>query len=105
MTRSAAAALMNQPISADSFKVRNSFADHVEDDLLDVYAMGRLCEPDLVYLEEHLLICHDCRTRLEAVDALKKAVRIVARRPGPCRAKGRARAARKACGSDVPARY
>jgi hypothetical protein len=48
--------------------VRNSSADHTSDDLLEAYGRERLAEPDLVYLEEHLLICRDCRERLEAID-------------------------------------
>jgi hypothetical protein len=39
---------------------------HATDDLLEEYAMRALHAPDMVRLEGHLLICPDCRERLQA---------------------------------------
>ncbi len=39
---------------------------HVTDDLLERCAMQALPESDVISLEEHLLICPDCRERLQA---------------------------------------
>jgi hypothetical protein len=59
--------------------VRNSFADHVEDDLLEAYSLERLRGADLDYVEEHLFICQDCRCRLETADAFTRTFRAAAR--------------------------
>ena len=40
---------------------------HPNDDALELYALGHLTEFKLEVLEEHLLICEDCRQRLVAV--------------------------------------
>jgi hypothetical protein len=37
--------------------MRDSLADHIADALLDAYAASTLAEPDLAYVEEHLLVC------------------------------------------------
>jgi hypothetical protein len=42
--------------------------DHVCDDLLWKYSIGVLEEPELGQVEEHLLICQDCRARLTEFD-------------------------------------
>ena len=41
---------------------------HISDDLLEGYSMGRLTEPEMAPLEEHLLICEACRDRLVRMD-------------------------------------
>jgi hypothetical protein len=41
---------------------------HATDETLELYSLGRLTEPDAGRLEEHLLICEDCRHRLEDED-------------------------------------
>lgn len=46
----------------------NAVASHFPDELLERYAMGKLCEEESAPLEEHLFICAACRDRLEALD-------------------------------------
>jgi hypothetical protein len=41
---------------------------HFPDDLLERYAMGQLFSPHCGPLEEHLLLCQDCQTRLTKVE-------------------------------------
>lgn len=48
---------------------------HANDDSLEKYSMGSLADPDLTKLEEHLLICAPCRSRLEEVDEYVAAMR------------------------------
>jgi predicted anti-sigma-YlaC factor YlaD len=40
----------------------------VEDDFLERYSLEKLRGADLAYVEEHLFICQDCRSRLETFD-------------------------------------
>ena len=42
--------------------------DHVPDERLAEYSKGRLDEPQLGDVEEHLLICERCRMRLTEFD-------------------------------------
>jgi anti-sigma factor RsiW len=48
---------------------------HISDDSLELYALGRLQEPELASTEEHLLLCQECRARLEETDAYVTAIR------------------------------
>ena len=41
---------------------------HYPDDVLERYAMGKLSALDYVPLEQHLLICTACQTKLLAVE-------------------------------------
>ena len=41
---------------------------HIEEDLLDQYAMGTLSGESVQEVEEHLLICRSCQTRLAETD-------------------------------------
>jgi hypothetical protein len=41
---------------------------HPAEDLLEEYSFGRIREPALTPLEEHLLICAQCQTQLLAID-------------------------------------
>ena len=43
-------------------------SEHVPDDWLEEYSKGKLQEPQLGQLEEHLLICEHCCERLTKVD-------------------------------------
>ena len=43
-------------------------ADHVPDEWLAEYSKGRLEEPRLGQVEEHLLVCERCRQRLTQFD-------------------------------------
>ncbi|MFN0106947.1 MAG: hypothetical protein ACKV2U_33245 [Bryobacteraceae bacterium] len=55
---------------------------HPEEEILERYAMGRLDEPELGEMEEHLLLCAHCQVRLdetsEYVSLMRKATEIVA---------------------------
>lgn len=48
---------------------------HVEDDGLELYALGRLTEADAAPVEEHLLVCEECRVRLAGWDEYVGAIR------------------------------
>ena len=43
-------------------------SEHISDERLGRYSEGRLEEPDLGEVEEHLLICEQCCTRLTEFD-------------------------------------
>ena len=42
--------------------------EHIADDRLVQYCEGRVVEPELGEIEEHLLICEQCRERLTTFD-------------------------------------
>ena len=41
---------------------------HPDDEAIENYAFGRLSDSDLVAVEEHLLICEDCQSRVERTE-------------------------------------
>jgi predicted anti-sigma-YlaC factor YlaD len=41
---------------------------HISEDTLERYSMDRVREPELTLVEEHLLVCEACRSRLTAFD-------------------------------------
>jgi hypothetical protein len=53
---------------------------HPDDEWLEQYAMGRLQEPELGPVEEHLLLCPDCQNRLdettEFITVFREAARL-----------------------------
>lgn len=49
--------------------------DHIEENLLEQYAMGDLPEQPRAALDEHLLGCPDCQSRLVQLDAFLAAFR------------------------------
>lgn len=49
--------------------------DHIEENLLEQYAMGGLPEPPRAAVDEHLLSCPDCQSRLVQLDAFLAAFR------------------------------
>ncbi len=51
---------------------------HVSDELLELYALGRLPEDQVAPLEEHLLVCPACQDRLAETDAYVEAARQAA---------------------------
>jgi hypothetical protein len=51
---------------------------HAPDDVLEQYSLGTLPEAEAELLEEHLLICQECRDRLEETDAFVDATRKAA---------------------------
>jgi hypothetical protein len=54
---------------------RNGWGNHIEDDVLELYALDRLSEPGLGSVEEHLLLCEYCRGRLEEMDEFVVSIR------------------------------
>jgi len=60
---------------------------HPDDEALELYALGRLDEPELGELEEHILICAGCQDRLdqatEFANLMREATAKVASAPEP----------------------
>jgi hypothetical protein len=54
-----------------------SDASHPADDLLELYSLGRVTDPRLARVEEHLLVCDRCRERLTEIDSVVETVRSV----------------------------
>jgi hypothetical protein len=48
--------------------MNTGFVSHVPEDVLEKYAMGMLPDQACDPVEEHLLLCLACQSRLEAVD-------------------------------------
>jgi hypothetical protein len=48
--------------------------EHVSDDLLERYALNRTSETETAYVEEHLIICAQCRERFVGVEQYATAV-------------------------------
>jgi anti-sigma factor RsiW len=46
----------------------NVSADHLSEEILEKYAMEKLSDWESAPVEEHLLICQLCRSRLENLD-------------------------------------
>ena len=53
---------------------------HAPEDRLEAYAMGKLCEEELVPFEEHLLVCPQCQDKLQEIDSFLAHFRPVAAR-------------------------
>jgi len=53
---------------------------HPEEEILERFALGRLDEPELGELEEHLLICGHCQERLDEVTEYAGLMRVAAKR-------------------------
>jgi hypothetical protein len=51
---------------------------HVQEERLEMYAMGRLGESEVAEVEEHLLLCEICQEELTRVDEFLKAFRVAA---------------------------
>lgn len=54
---------------------------HIKDDLIERYSMGRIEEPELAEVEEHLLICPECQRRVEEEDDFVRAARAALSAP------------------------
>jgi len=52
--------------------------DHILEDSLEQYAMGKLPDSETGPLEEHQLVCHECQDRLWETDKFLAAFRAVA---------------------------
>jgi anti-sigma factor RsiW len=55
---------------------------HIPDDSLELYALGRLSERELAEVEEHLLRCPECVERLDHIEGFTKAMRDALRESG-----------------------
>ena len=54
-----------------STDARPSVLVHATEELLEEYSFGRICEPQLGWLEEHLLICPQCQSELDDIEEYK----------------------------------
>ncbi len=61
--------------ASDMTPPRDSFRTHIADDLLEAYAVSRLADADLAFVEEHLLICQNCRERMRQTESYIAALR------------------------------
>jgi hypothetical protein len=59
---------MEEGMSSDA---RPSVFVHATEELLEEYSFGRLCEPQLGWLEDHLLICAQCQSELDGIEEYK----------------------------------
>jgi hypothetical protein len=59
---------MEESMSTDA---RPSALVHATEELLEEYSFGRIPEPQLGWLEEHLLVCPQCQSELEGVEEYK----------------------------------
>lgn len=57
----------------------NTHLPHISEDVLELYAMGRLSEPETEPVEEHLLVCSVCQDALQQTDEFVRAIRVAAR--------------------------
>jgi hypothetical protein len=55
--------------------VNQSQSNHIDEEILERYALGKLGEEDVAPLEEHLFVCHACQDRLDDTDAFVSAFR------------------------------
>ena len=51
---------------------------HAKEETLEDYSLGRLTEPALSELEDHLLLCEYCQERLDSEDRIRQGVRVAA---------------------------
>jgi len=58
--------------------MKAAFESHATEDALEAYAMRQLSGRDLAHLEEHLLICPICQTRLDEVDEYVRVAKAAA---------------------------
>jgi len=59
---------MEESMSTDA---RPSVLVHATEEVLEEYSFGRICEPQLGWLEEHLLICPHCQSELDGIEEYK----------------------------------
>ena len=51
---------------------------HIPDETLEQYSMQMLAKPNLRVVEEHLLICTECRDRLQTTDEFVVSMKLAA---------------------------
>jgi len=52
--------------------------NHIAEDVLEQYAMSKLGEAEVIPVEEHLLICEQCRERVAWLDEFVRSMRAAA---------------------------
>ena len=52
---------------------------HLSDDVLEEYLLQRLPQPQLASVEEHLLVCEECRVQAEEAEAFILVTKAAAR--------------------------
>ena len=45
-----------------------NYSKHIDEEMLELYAMNRTVEPQLAQVEEHLLVCTFCQDALDSVE-------------------------------------
>ncbi len=58
----------NRMLETERLSMNASWKTHPDADALEGYAMGRLGEPESERVEEHLLVCAECRVVVEQID-------------------------------------
>ncbi len=58
-----------------------TYIDHVTGDLLEQYTQGRLSESDLDNVEDHVLICGKCRSRVFEAVSLAESLKAAEWKP------------------------
>jgi hypothetical protein len=61
------------------------FKNHPSDDLIELYALGKLAEELVPSFEEHLLICCQCQDALQVEDTLSQGIPELKRNRGGIR--------------------
>jgi hypothetical protein len=59
-----------------STDARPSALVHATEELLEEYSFGRIREPQLGWLEEHLLICPQCQSELDGIEEYKVFMKV-----------------------------
>jgi hypothetical protein len=63
----------------ETVTLKMSFDSHIQEEVLEAYALGRIAESESLGLEEHLLLCRVCQQQLERTDEFVRAFRVAAR--------------------------
>jgi anti-sigma factor RsiW len=58
--------------------MNTGFNNHVSEEVLETYALGKLSDEDCAPLEEHLLLCCICQRRLERTDEYLRVIKAAA---------------------------
>jgi hypothetical protein len=54
----------------------SEFLNHIPEETLEQYCLGRLAEPEVEPIEEHLLFCDSCQEMLSQTDNFLRAIRV-----------------------------
>lgn len=61
----------------------HNHVNHIDDEVLELFALNRLPDDRLPAVEEHILICEECRERLHTVDIFLSTLKTTLRRSAP----------------------